>query len=408
MKKEKLKYSSTRKLERTLLFVIMLLLSSSVLGQWNRPDPEGHVDFTSSHLPVIVINTNGQEIVDSPRIVADMRVIDHKDGIRNNLADTTFAYDGKIAIELRGSSSSRYIKKQYRVETQDESGENLNVPLLGLPSENDWIFNGPYDDESLIRNALAYSWSNKIGRYAPRTRFFELVLDDDYRGVYLLVEKIKRDKNRVNIARLDMDDVAGDSLTGGYIIKIDKGAGENNSGWRSKLGVSYQYDYPKPLDILPEQITYIQQFMDNFETAMSADWSVDAAFLDLLDLDSFVDHFLLNELCKNVDAYRISSFMYKDRDDNNGRLIMGPIWDFNLTMAKAWFREDDGVYVGWQVDYRLLRPSDGSQPPFWWEKLAHHNIFEHLAGARWAELRQTTFHQDSLFADIDYFIVSAR
>ena len=83
---------------------------------------------------------------------------------------------------------------------------------------------------------------------------------------------------------------------------------------------------------------------------------------------------------------------------------MGPIWDFNLTMAKAWYREDDGVYEGWQVDYRLLRPSDGLQPPFWWEKLAHDKIFQEPARARWEELRKTTFQQDNLFADIDFFV----
>ncbi|MBN1559077.1 CotH kinase family protein [candidate division KSB1 bacterium] len=382
---------------------IFTLVVTAAFGQW-RPDPEGHVDFTSSHLPIIIINAD-QRIVDSPRITAAMKVIDNDDGTRNSIADARYTYDGRIAIELRGRSSSQYPKKQYRLETQDDSGENLNVSLLGLPAENDWILYGPYEDESLIRNALAYKWSNDIGRYAPRTRFCELMLNDDYRGIYLLVEKIKRDNNRVDIARLDADDVSGDSLTGGYIIKIDQESGENNDGWRSERGVDYLYDYPKPDEIVRQQKEYIKKYMNGLEAAMSADWSVDASFLDRIDLSSFVDHFLLNELCKNVDAYRISSFMYKDRDDNNSRLIMGPIWDFNLSMAKAWFPEDAGVYIGWQVDYRLLRPSDGAQPPLWWEKLAHHAIFENTAQARWNQLRATTFRQDNLFADIDNFVL---
>ena len=384
--------------------VLILLLGFCAITRAQKgPVSEGHVDFLESHLPIIIIDTNGREIVDSPRIVAGMKVIDNGDA-GNKMTDTNYAYDGRIEIELRGSSSSRYPKKQYRLETQDENGENLNVKLLGMPKENDWILYGPYDDESLIRNALAYKWSNEIGRYAARTAFCEVVLNDDYRGVYLFVEKIKRDKNRIDIARLDEDDVAGDSLTGGYILKIDKRAGENNDGWHSANGIFYQYDYPKPGDILPQQQDYIQQFMNSFESAMSADWTADQSFLDVLDIDSAVDHFLLNELCKNVDAYRISAFMYKNRDDKNGRLVLGPIWDMNLSMGKAWFRDDDGVYEGWQVDYRLHRPSDGLQPPFWWEKLAHDPIFESLAQARWNELRRTTFQQDSLFADIDSFV----
>lgn len=384
--------------------IFSLFMVIPAFGQW-RPDPEGHVDFTSSHLPIIIIDTNGQRIIDSPRITAQMKVIDNDDGARNSIADARYTFDGRIAIELRGRSSSRYPKQQYRLETQDAVGENLNVSLLGLPAENDWILYGPYEDESLIRNALAYKWSNDIGRYAPRTVFCELMLNDDYRGVYLFVEKIKRDKNRVDIARLDADDVAGDSLTGGYIIKIDQESGENNAGWRSENGVDYLYDYPKPDEIVRQQKEYIEKYMNDFEAAMSADWSVDTSFLDRIDLSSFVNHFLLNELCKNVDAYRISSFMYKDRDDNDGRLIMGPIWDFNLSMAKAWFPEDTGVYIGWQVDYRLLRPSDGAQPPFWWEKLAHHAIFVRAVEARWNELRATTFRQDNLFADIDNLVL---
>ncbi|MBN1996672.1 CotH kinase family protein [candidate division KSB1 bacterium] len=383
---------------------INLFIVFPLHAQWGPREREGSVDFESSTLPLFIINTNGQRIVDSPRITAEMKVINNGTGHLHTLADPANEYDDRIVIELRGSSSARYLKQQYRLETRDSLGENLNVSLLGLPSENDWILNGPYEDETLIRNVLAYFLSNKIGRYASRTAFCELVLNDDYKGIYVLLEKIKRDKNRVDIARLDGDDVAGDSLTGGYIIKIDKEEGENNGGWRSTKGNPYQYDYPKPDDITIEQKEYIKNYFDTFENAMDVHWPADNTYLDIIDISSFVDHFILNEFCKNIDAYRISAFMYKDRDKNGGKLVMGPIWDMNLSMAKAFYAPDMGLWEGWQIDYGLTHPNDGYQIPDWWVKLAHSTYFESLAQQRWLKLRETVLHQDSLYADIDGFV----
>jgi hypothetical protein len=384
-------------------FAVFLLFAglnfSTLNAQW-RP-PEGHVDLATSSLPILIIDTHNQNIVDTPRIVADMKIIDNGLGKMNAVTDSANGFSGKIAIEQRGSMSAGFPKKNYRLETQDENGENLNVHLLGMPQENDWILYGGYNDETLIRNVFAYQLSNKIGRYAVRTRFCELMLDDDYRGIYVLMEKIKRDKNRVDIKATNTDDAAGDSLTGGYIIKIDKDSGESNGGWTSTGRVKYQYDYPKPADIIPEQKAYIQQYFANFEAAMSADWSVDASYLNFIDLDSFIDHFILNEFFKNVDAYRISGFLYKDADSHGGKLCAGPIWDFDLTMLKAYFPQDVGLYEGWQLDYRQTHPTDGLQVPFWWEKLGHSPYFTQRAQQRWQELRQTVLQPDSLYAEID-------
>jgi hypothetical protein len=383
------------------------MASQSLLAQWHpRPDPEGTVDFQSSNLPIIWIDTHGRPIQDEARITADMGVIDYGPGKRNQPTDSCNVYRGRIAIELRGSSSSNYSKKQYRLETEDSPGNNLNVSLLGLPKENDWVLYAPYVDESLIRNVIAYGISNEMGRYATRTRFCELVLDGDYRGLYVLMEKIKRDKNRVDIRAMDADDVAGDSLTGGYIVKIDKGAGETSGGWRSSMGLQYMYDYPKPAEIVPEQSAYIRDFMDAFERAMTDDWTMGPlpGYLLYIDRDSFIDHFIINEFCKNCDAYRISAFMHKNRDSAGGKLVMGPVWDMDLSMANAYYREDFDLTEGWEVDYRLRRPGDGYQPPIWWEKLAHDPSFRIPAGARWRELRTGILRQDRLYARIDSLV----
>lgn len=359
--------------------------------------------FTSSNLPIIIIDTGGKTIPDLVRIRATMKIIYNGPGQRNNLSDSPNNYNGLIDIELRGSSSIAYPKKGYRLETVDAFGDNNNVSLLGLPKENDWILYASYDDQSLMRNALAYRLSLEMGRYAPRLRFCELMLNGDYHGVYQLVEKVKQDKNRVNIAELKNTDKTGDGVTGGYLFKFDKTEGEETAGWTSRSGLYYQYDDPNGEDLAPEQKSYLKGFMDVFESAMSRPVPSDstAGYPRYIDVRSFVDHFLLTEFCKNVDGYRISSFMFKDRDSRGGKLNAGPIWDFNLTFGKAWYSEDNGRVDEWEVDHNQYKPMDWPKVPFWWERLSHDPHFVSLVRIRWAELSQGLFKAEAMDRRID-------
>ncbi|MEJ2506336.1 MAG: CotH kinase family protein [Ignavibacteriaceae bacterium] len=236
------------------------------------------VTFNSSNLPIFVINTHGQRIPDEPKIEVDLGIIYNGEGIRNKITDPFNEFNGKIAIEIRGSSSQMFPKKQYGFETIDSTGEDKDVSLLGFPAESDWILYAPYSDKSLIRNVLAYKLANNIGRYASRSRLCELVLNDEYMGVYVLLEKIKRNKDRVDISKLTEADTTGDNLTGGYILKIDKKDGGYNSGWYSDYRpysnawqtIYIQYHYPKPESILDVQKKYIKSFVDSFETTMNS------------------------------------------------------------------------------------------------------------------------------------------
>ncbi|MCK4749819.1 MAG: CotH kinase family protein, partial [Bacteroidales bacterium] len=154
------------------------ILFALLLGAWMVAGGQ----FTS-HLPIVSINTDGQWIPeDDPRIIAWMGVIDNGAGQENHLSDPFNEYAGQISIELRGSSSLMFPKNNFSLETQDSLGENLNVPLLGLPDENDWVLHGPYSDKTLMRNVLTFRLANDLGGYASRTRYCELFLNDDYRG----------------------------------------------------------------------------------------------------------------------------------------------------------------------------------------------------------------------------------
>lgn len=364
----------------------------------------------SSNLPIVVIDTRGQFIPDEPKIIARMGIIDNGPDAVNQLSDLYTGYDGLVGIERRGASSQSFAKLSYAVETRGADSTDLDVSLLGLPEEEDWILHGPYSDKSLVRNVLIYELARRMGRYASRTRFVELILNNDYQGVYVLMEKIKRDKNRVDISKLNPEEITGDDLTGGYIVKIDKVSGGETEGWHSPYAprqglqqrVFYQYHYPKPSDIVPEQRDYIRAVIADFEEVMvSTDFAdPDTGYPQYIDVDSAVDFCILNEIARNVDGYRLSTFLYKDKDSiGNGKLVLGPIWDFNLSFGNADYYSA-GLREGFQIQ-TPLPSTDGFMPPFWWEKLWREPNFNAKVIERWQELRQGPLHADSLMQFID-------
>ncbi len=359
--------------------------------------------FTTSNLPIVVINTNSQNIMDDPRIICDMGIIDNGFGTVNSINDPFNDYNGKISIEYRGSSSQSFPKKPYALETQDLNGNNNNVSLLGMPIENDWILYAPYSDKALMRNFLTFDLGRKMGHYSPRTVYCELVINGEYKGIYILMEKIKRDNDRVNIAKLDSDDLAGDSLTGGYIIKIDKYTGNGGLDWMSDFPntggdpLYIQYHYPEATALQPQQLNYIEQYVDSFEYALNGSNFTDTSigYSKYIDINSFIDFYIINEFAKNIDGYRLSTYMHKDKESKGGKLAMGPFWDFNLAFGNADYCSG-GVISGWEVDGGC-----GYNNPFWFERLLDDTLYENKLKCRWEYLRERSFHQDSLFNFID-------
>ena len=342
---------------------------------------------TSSNLPLVVITTNGQTIPDSPKIIANMGIIWNGPGKRNSLNDPMNDYNGKIGIEIRGSSSQMFPKKSYGFETLSADLLEANVSLLEMPEENDWILYAPYTDKSMIRDVLSYTLYSSLGSYSPRCRYVELVLNGSYEGVYVLMEKIKRDKGRVDIAKLTTLDNTGENLTGGYIIKIDKTTGSGGGGWNSYYPnivgrTYYQYDYPKQDEITDAQRTYLQSWVYGMENALYlGKFSGTGSYHEFLNDSSCIDFMILNELAKNVDGYRLSSYLYKDK---NKLMKAGPIWDFNLTYGNA------DYYNGWiptGFQYQADLGGDGWQNPFWWNKLMSDQAYVKSLKKRWATLR---------------------
>ena len=282
--------------------------------------------------------------------------------------------------------SQMFPKKQYGIELRDAAGVDIDASLLNMPAEEDWVLFAPYNDKSLMRDVLAYKLGRDMDRYAPRTRFCELVLNGKYQGIYVLMEKIKRNVNRVAINNLNPGEIAGNDLTGGYIIKIDKFTGGSGDGWFSAFlppnngkgqPIYFQYEFPEAGEIAAEQRNYIQKFVGQFESALAGDFFEDPAqgYARYIDVNSFIDFLIMQEVTKNVDGYRLSTFLHKQRDSDGGKLVMGPLWDFNLGFGNADYCTE-GEPTGFVLDFNKTCPMDDWLIPFWWKRLLQDNTFQ--------------------------------
>ena len=338
--------------------------------------------LTDSNLPIVVIETDGHvNIPDEPKVLATMKIIWHQDGSRNYLTDINnpefLNYDGRIGIERRGSSSQNLPKKPYGLETlQGDDVTNNNVSILGMPKENDWVLNSLAFDQTGVRDVISYELSERLGQYAPRRVYCEVIINNDYKGLYVFMEKIKADDNRVNINK-----------DGGYITKADRADNGDPEAWTmpSYTGgwwgwggnTTFVHHYPKPEDITTEQHNYIKSvFFDLAAKANSHNTSIENGIPSIIDVSTFVDFMILGEFSSNVDVYELSTFFHKD---DKGKLRAGPIWDYNLAYGHDEFGNRSRFDV-WQFDNE-----DNTGPKFW-KDLFDTDMFRCYLAKRWNEL----------------------
>ena len=383
----------------------LAFVDSGMVDSWSiqfGSAPSHPVVFTSSNLPIVVINTNSQSLSDT-NILVSMGIIYNEAGGRNHLSDAANNYNGKVNISFRGSTSRNFEKKPCKFETCDDAGIELPVSLLGMPAESDWNLIANYQDKTLMRIPLTYDLSRGMGHYASRYKNVEVVINDEYRGVYALMEKPKRDSNRIDISKLTPDENSFPDITGGYIFKIDR---PNEPGWSSLLpGDSpsnshffYQFVYPKAADITAPQQDYLKSFVDSFETVMNSPSFADplTGYAKYIDVESFVDFFIINELSKNADAYRLSTYLYKDKITKGGKLHIGPVWDYDIAWHNCNYANSFDPNF-WQYQTR-----DSVFPiPAWWTRFMQDTTFVNTLYCRWNNLRQTILSTEYLNNYID-------
>lgn len=363
------------------------------------------INSFSTDLPLIIIDTEGRTIVDDSKVKAKMKIIANTNAV-NKFTDLPNDYNGYIGIELRGSSSINYPQKPYLFETRTAAGENMNFPVLGLPEENDWLLISNYNDKSLMRNILAYQLFEKSGNYAPRTKLVDVVLNNVYQGIYILTEKIKQDSNRVNIAKLKSSDISGEEVTGGYIFKIDYW--DNNNSWQSPYSpfgypeykIHFVYYDPDWDELVTQQKTYISNYVTSFERALYSTGFKDETqgYPKYIDVESFIDYFIVNEVARNNDGFKKSQYFHKDK---NGKIVAGPVWDFDW----AW-KNIDECYIfsatdgsGWAYKVNACNPDVKS--PGWMERLFQDEKFKNNVNCTYFEARAGYLSNEAVLSVID-------
>lgn len=344
------------------------------------------IEIDSSDIPLVVINTDENSIPREGSIVAHMEVIDNGIGKYNKLSDLTKTYDGLISMKIRGQSSSYFPKQSYRIELNDAAGNDTGFALLGMPKESDWILFGPFTDKSQIRNKFVYDLGSKLGNYNPRSRYCELILNGQSVGLYMLTEKIKPDKNRLDIAKLKETDISGLDVTGGYIFKLDK---SDASSVFLKSG--RQVEYPSVLK--PEQRAYCERFFNSYDSVLNCNNFCDPVngYRKFVSDSSLIDYVIINEITKNADAYRFSAYFYKDKANKDNRIKFGPLWDYDLALGNTTFQEGN-ITNKWQYEFNT-----GLRITRFFQDTALVDLFQQ----RWTDLRQKTLSNDSIFAFMD-------
>lgn len=356
-----------------------------------------------SHLPLINIDTGGVAIPGvglrdeednrsgystaadgSDRITAQLTVVDSE--TQYNHPSDTPVLSSQMTIHVRGNSSRYFDKSGYRIHLMKEDGSDNDQSMLGMAAHSDWALHGPYIDKTLIRNYMWYNIAGEIMDYAPNARFCEVTLNGEYQGVYVLVETVTAGENG---ARLNLSMDEKNSTYSGYVVRLDRKTEnviQTFSSYTKRTKQKIDIVYPKTGKLTPELTEAVRQDFSDFEKMLySYDFdNSDTGYKNYLDLESFVDYFLINEFTCNYDAGWLSTYMYKDLD---GKYRMC-IWDFNSACDN--YQET------------MIAPNHFEmQNCLWYVMLIKDEDFTEQLVSRYRELRKTYFDADYLNTYID-------
>lgn len=397
---------------RFYLIVLYILIFPGFIRAQHSFPPPASVAYTGGNLPLMLIDTEGVELKDKSkdeRIAVRLRIVEPGTNKRVSVSDTTYSYNGYAGLKYRGNSSfSSSAKKPYSLELwenwypADTLASDKAVSLLGMPAASDWIILAPYNDKSFLRDVLMMELMKGTQMYLPRMRFFELIFNGRYYGLYVLSEKIERGKNRLDIAsskkstpqesgfhlEVDRSDEAGF-----YSVKEIRNLLGVKENWRQKPW--YQIKYPKSDAITPEQELFIRQRIDSFETVMESARFADSlsGYHRYLDEHSAKGFFIAQELSRNVDGYRLSTPLYKDADSKDRRFKLS-LWDFNIAFGNAdygwaWSTE------GWSYNQTAFAA------PFWFKQLLRDPVFRSSLQQYWRELRSKQLSDERINSVLD-------
>ena len=387
----------------------------------NYPPNNKKVTIDSTNLPIVWIDVNGAMILKDERITAHMKVIHNGEG-RMNYGDTVshpgqhIDYEGYVALRYRGNSSFSHSRKPYSFRPLtaplEEGGEKKKVKILDMGKDNNWALLAPYSDRTMIHDMLAFNLARPWMEYVPQGRHCELYLDGIYYGVYILTEVVSKGKHRLN---LDDPGLEGDELTGGYLVEVDRNEPPvyisyyypvNNAGETVRKYVFFQYDSPDYEDMEYTQVSYINSQIHAMEASLaSADYcNPETGYRKYIDVTNFIDYQLAQELARNVDAYRLSTKMFKRRDSVDPRFKL-VLWDLDIAYGTPYYfgawRTDGWSY---QLNDTLIAYNNANMVPFWWYKLNNDPQYTAALKDRWAQYRRSNIRLDRVMAQIDSMV----
>ena len=364
-------------------------ITKEEMKEWAAPDEESLESYDlgkfSTTLPVVYMNTMGQQVLKENVIWGNIALLDG-----NGEEQSVFSVPNSIyraTIKYRGASSySKFDKKQYRIKFYKNKKDSAKkVSLAGMGANSEWVLNGPYLDKTLIRNKLVYDLARELNGWAPDTRFVELFVDGEYQGVYLAVEPVTNGESRLRLSELGL--LSGETA---YIVnrdRIDTGAEEIET-WGKTEGYTYNalyIRYPSENKITEKQKEYIKNDISEFEQVLYGENFSDKriGYQAYIDMDNWVDYFIINEFAMNYDAGNLSTYVYKELD---GKLQLA-VWDFNNGFDNyQWFRtETDVLYT--------VKNS-------WFERLWQDKTFREQVCERYRQLRKTTLSDEYIYDKI--------
>jgi hypothetical protein len=372
----------------------LVLVSSAVMGLALALQAED----MSGGLPLISISTAEEKITKEEAISAKLLV--HRknlDGLLNAYSSPQPEQWYPIAIKRRGFSSNLFKKKQYQFKFLNAEHKTAALPMFDLPAGKKWVLNGPYVDRTQMRNALVYQWGRQMaesrsgaGWFAPHVRFVEVEMNGEYIGIYGLTERIERGKNRLQVKKIDIDHP---EEMPHFIMKLES----LRKGEKTRRHTLLNWVYPSKGDLKkweekkPENAAMIKRrvfnYIDAFEAVLKSDNFADPidGYRPYIDVDSFVDYMIIQEVVKNTDAYRKSAYFHLG---NDGKIHMGPLWDFDLALGNLFFYRQHTVDK-WNFKRKHLY--HGNRARFWFYTLMKDPYFAQKFYQRYQQLRHTVF-----------------
>lgn len=307
--------------------------------------------FCFTGLPIVTVETdNRQEITSKEDYVYGTMTI-------SKTADYSAGYQGRMRIRGRGNATFGYPKKPYKVKLDEKAS------ILDMPSDKEWVLLANYCDKSLLRTSIAFKLSEMLDMYwTPRTEFVELFLNGRYMGNYLMGEHVKVAKDRLNVT----DD--------GYLIERDNYYQQEPIYFMTQRGNPFTFKHPDTDDITQEQIDYIHNYMEDFETALYSDNFTDAStgYRKYINVESWVNWYLTNEILCNKDC---NYYFFKYDNTENSKLGMSPVWDFEWSLGIGWNYTEPA-----RVDVLVQRG-------LYFDRLMQDPYFAGLVKDRWNEIK---------------------